>query len=90
MLGGKSGRPANHGDFGVDCRDDAFQKSVLRYVLKYVPVVESDQESYRCNYARLSSDNKWHPHFNTLVMKNVAMVGCRDSGLHIGRSEQNP
>ena len=59
-------------------------------MLKYVTVVESGQKSDRCSYARLSSDNDRNAHFTALVMKNVAMVGCRDSGLHSGRFEQNP
>jgi hypothetical protein len=73
----------NHQAFGVFNGNDALEKSALRYLL----ISEDDQESYPNNYGRLQFDNEWNSHLSTIVMKNGTIVGCGDSGLHIGKWE---
>jgi hypothetical protein len=73
----------NHQEFGVFNGDDALEKSTLSYLL----ISEYDQENYSNNYGRLQFDNEWNSHLTTIVMKNGNLVGCGDSGLHIGQWE---
>lgn len=80
---GKDEVQINHQEFGVFNGDDALEKSTLKYLL----VLEDDQENYSNNYGRLLFDNEWNSHLSTIVMKNGNIVGYGDSGLHLGKWE---
>jgi hypothetical protein len=73
----------NHREFRVHGPDDVLKASTLKYLL----IIEDDQESYRSNFARLTFDNEWNSSLTTVVMKDGSIVGCGDSGLHIGQFE---
>lgn len=81
---GKTGQQVNLEEFGVFDRDDAFEKSHLKYLL----ISENDQEDYNNNYGLLTFDNGWNGHLTVVVMKNGNIVGFGDSGLYLGEYEK--
>jgi hypothetical protein len=80
---GKNEAQANHNEFRVHGSEDVLKQSTLKYLL----VIEDDQESYRSNFGYLIFDSEWNSSLTAVVMKNGDIVGCGDSGLYVGAFE---
>jgi hypothetical protein len=81
---GKTEQDVNHEEFGVFNAEDAYEKSSLKYLL----IIEDDQDEYANNYGLLTFDNEWNENFTVVVMKNGDIVGFGDSGLYLGKYEK--